>query len=311
MTLPAVDLRSSIEQVYHQSLGNACTAHFIVNCLEAMFDNAGQSKRFSRAWVWWWSRVHSGRAGQDVGADFSNMKWALETHGVVLESQHPWTGQAANFPPAGLTSVLGKIKFIRVAFEVEAIKRKLCLGLPIGIGMDLSSDFNSLYGQRNWRTHTYNVRAPMVNRHAMCIVGYDDAAGRLLIENSYGPSFADGGFFGLRYEDLPYVTGECWSIDWIEGFQPKPAEGYVSIPFYLPPSDFQQHWAANKPIHKAEIDRLAATEGVQAIIDYVRARHINDRMIENMYLQPRGTLRDSYEASKEVFNWDGFPWTEM
>lgn len=309
--LPAVDLRSGIESVYHQSGSNACTAHAIVNCLEAMHDNAGQSKRFSRAWVWWWSRVHSGRDGQDVGASFGDLKWAMETHGVVLESQHPWTGYAANFPPQGLSSALGKITFIRVALGVDAIKRKLCLGLPIGIGMDLSSDFNSLYGKKNWRTHAYNVSAPAVNQHAMCIVGYDDAAGRFLIENSYGPSFADGGFFGLPYEDLLKVSAECWSIDRVEGFQIKPVEGYVSIPFYLPPADFVQHYVGNKPLYKAEIDRLAATEGVQAIINFSREHHINDRMLENMYHQPRGTLRQSYEASKDQFDWSGFLWTDM
>ena len=145
----------------------------------------------------------------------------------------------------------------------------------------------------------------------VALVGYDDAAGRFLIENSYGPGFADGGFFGLPYEDLLKVSAECWSVDRVEGFQIKPVEGYVSIPFYLPPADFVQHYVGNRPLYKAEIDRLAATEGVQAIINFAREHHINDRMLENMYHQPRGTLRQSYEASKDQFDWSGFLWADM
>ena len=45
LVLPAIDLRSDIETVYHQSGSNACTAHAVVNALDAMYDAAGQSKR--------------------------------------------------------------------------------------------------------------------------------------------------------------------------------------------------------------------------------------------------------------------------
>ena len=46
--MASVDLRSDIDAVYAQSSANACTAHAVVNALDAMYDAAGQSKRFSR-----------------------------------------------------------------------------------------------------------------------------------------------------------------------------------------------------------------------------------------------------------------------
>lgn len=81
----SVDLRSNIEQVYNQSNTEACLAHAPTNALDAFFDNIGQSKRVSRAWIWWWIRENSGRAGLNVGGTFNNLKYALEEKGIVLE----------------------------------------------------------------------------------------------------------------------------------------------------------------------------------------------------------------------------------
>lgn len=310
MTLPAVDLRAGVEQVYHQAGSNACTAHALTNLFEAMYGHAGQDLRFSRAWVWWWSRVNSGRSGQDVGATFPDLQFAVQQRGMVLEADHPWTGAAFNPPPKGLQSRIGKATFIRVPAEVESIKRRLCHGVPTGIGITLNSAWYSLYGQKDWRKTSYDVRAPYSStQHAMCIVGYDDAAGRLLIENSEGPSFADGGFFGLPYEHLPLVLPECWTVGRIEGFNPKPVEGYVSIPYILSARDHTDFLVKNKPKLRDMAKAAYERDGFPGVIQLCKDWQVSDKLLENLFLWERLTVKRFCEANPGL-DWAGFPWAE-
>lgn len=303
-----VDLRSNIETVYHQAGTNACTAHATVNMLDAMYDSAGDSKRFSRAWIWWWSRVNSGRAGQDVGAVYNDLKFALETKGVILESQQPWTDRAANFPPKDAVSVVGKITTVRVAISVDAIKARLVFGYPVVIGMEMVSDFNSLYGQRDWRKTKFNTNSSFTGtKHAMCIVGFDDSCERLLIENSYGPGFADGGFFGLPYSDLRSVGEELWTVSRIYGFHPKKAEDHVAIPYLLVAQDYTDYLSHNKPRLRSAILRAFETGGIQAAIDICKAEGVTDKLLENMFSWDRFSVRKFQEDPKNAgINWDGF-----
>lgn len=293
-------------------MSNACTAHAWANALEAMYENAGEVKRFSRAWIWWWSRVNSGRAGQDVGAVFADVRFALEQKGLVEESVHPWNGSALNPPPTGAQASVTQIRCRGVAADVDSIKRLLCLGVPVVIGMELSTDWWSLYGQKNWRTNSYNVNAPYAGlRHAMCIVGFDDAAGRLLIENSAGPSFADGGFFGLPYEHLrSQIAAECYAVDRIYGFHPKKVEGYVSIPYLLSGGDYTTFLTKNKPRFKAMLDTALNTQGVQAVIDIASEWFITDKLIENMFLWDRGAVR-LFQEQNPGLDWSKFPWADL
>lgn len=307
----AVDLRSDIETVYHQSNTNACTAHAVVNALDAMYDHAGRSKRFSRAWVWWWARSNSNRAGLDVGASYADLKFALEKKGVVTEEAHPWTGVAFNPPPEGLTATTKVISFLPMLANVDDIKRKLCLGVPVILGMTVHQELYSLFGAKDWRTHKYDVRAHAIGSdHYVCIVGYDDTAGRLLIENSWGPGFGDGGFFGLPYEDFIHVQRECCTIDRIEGFAPKKVEGYVSIPYLLSNQDTGAFASKNRHRLMQMLAEALQSGGYSAVLGLCREWHITDKHLEHLFKWERGAVRAFREANLTL-DWAGFPWAEL
>lgn len=89
--LPSVDLRSYIDSVYNQGTTGACGPHAVVNALDTMYDNAGQSKRFSRSWMYWWANEHAGHQYQDIGTDQAGLQYAMAEHGLALESEWPWS----------------------------------------------------------------------------------------------------------------------------------------------------------------------------------------------------------------------------
>lgn len=55
--------------------------------------------------------------------------------------------------------------------------------------------------------------------HAVSIVGYDDAKAAWLVRNSWGPTWGDGGYGWVSYNDVSGVGGETWHLN--IGGQPK------------------------------------------------------------------------------------------
>lgn len=309
--LPYVDLRSNIDQTYNQSATGACTAHAVVNALDCMYDNAGQSKRFSRAWIWWWSRVHQGKEGIDTGADFPDLEYALNQKGAVIESQYPWTGSAGTPPPAGIVPDVTGITYRRTKGTIENIKYKLCMGVPVILSMVIHSTMYNLYGAGNWKTHSYDTYSSITpTSHAVCIVGYDDVSGRLLIENSWGPSFGDGGFFGVPYSDFYRISQGCATIDRIYGFHPKKVEGFVSVPYILNANDNGTLWVGARPKLKAMLEAALGTDGIQGVLNVAKEWGITDKHMENMFSWERGTVRVFQEANPGL-DWTNFKWAEL
>jgi C1A family cysteine protease len=96
------------------------------------------------------------------------------------------------------------------------IKSSLAQGTPVLLTIQVHSGFEKLSGP--WKQHAWDwitsEKNPSKGYHAVLIVGYDDTAQRLLVENSWGPHWADGGFFGIPYDmiDSP-AFGELWVLN--------------------------------------------------------------------------------------------------
>lgn len=308
--LPSVDLRKNIDQVYDQSVYQACAAHGVVNALDCMYDHIGQSRRFSRAWIWWWQRVAANKTGWNDGASYDPARDALELHGAVYEADFPWAGgNQYNPPPPALKSRIGKAKMLRMQMPtVDNIKRKLCLGQPVMLELLASTQFYGLSAQKNWRQHSWRADGQGgAYQHLTCIVGYDDAAGRFLVENSWGPQWADGGFFGVKYEDLFSIKTACWVIEQIEGYSFKSVENFVSIPYLLDAQDNANFTFANRAKLKDMIITALDSQGMQAAVNVCKEWSVSDKMLENMFLWPRGQVWDFHLAEPSI-NFDGFVW---
>jgi hypothetical protein len=64
--------------------------------------------------------------------------------------------------------------------------------------------------------------------HAVACIGYDDDSQRFLCENSWGPKWGDGGFFGIPYE---YFSAK--SVLQAFAFTKLPVD-FVPVPEYVP-----------------------------------------------------------------------------
>lgn len=307
--LDSVDLRAAGDEVYSQIGSNSCYAHAPVHALEILLRRAGQPQKLSRAWLYWQGRLHQGpgREYLDVGLNADDMKWALEHKGVVLESDYPW--ERKDFAPVDRPSRIGQIAFAPMRATIEAIERKLCLGIPVVFGFWMNESYHSI-GSSPWRTHDWWRPSPILGGHGVCIVGYDRTAQRLLVKNNFGPLWGDNGCFGIPYKHFSDVQSGAWTIDRIAGSPLKPVDGYMTVPYLLDSNDNGYFTSKNKPRLMQEASDALAAGGTQGLIDWCKRSHVTDKHLENIFSADRGTVR-AFQDANPALDWAGFPWAQM
>jgi hypothetical protein len=180
----------------------------------------GNTIQFSRLFLYYAERLLEDALEEDVGAPAYVIGQALEQYGVCKEELWPYkVGHLFHPPPQpAFDQAAGyKIKSFRQldGDALSAIKTTLQAGVPVLLSLILTNSFRKMTGK--WTTHTWDTSVTHKNKilggHEVVIVGYDDAAGRLLIENSWGHEWGDGGFCGIQYDaiDSP-LFGALWVI---------------------------------------------------------------------------------------------------
>ena len=204
----SIDFRPNTESVDDQKSQGSCVAHGAQTSLEICYERAGLKRDFSRQYLYYYVRLLGGTLGQLAGGGYtSQIGEVMEAGGgVCLEQTWPYKAEHDGVePPEGARiearSFFGTdaTKWGRVD-SVNSVKRALNLGRPVGITMYVHRGMMRDLGT-NWRTHTWDVVNSMpVGLHCVTVIGYDEACGRFLIENSWGSEWGDGGFFGMPYE---------------------------------------------------------------------------------------------------------------
>ena len=90
--------------------------------------------------------------------------------------------------------------------KVQLLKKSVGEGHPVIIAMYIPMSFCYNKGEV-WARKSTDVansnQGHQHNRHAMCLIGYDDEkfGGAFRIQNSWGPNWADKGYIWVKYED--------------------------------------------------------------------------------------------------------------
>ena len=221
-TIPSmVDLIPDVEEVEDQLRTNSCTANAAAIALEIAYKRAGIKIDFSRMYIYWFIRK-LGEINGDRGGYPRDIGKALSKYGICEE--HEWEFINENLtaePPALLIEKAAEHKvceYSRVrawtkSGLAENIKEHLANGIPVLATMKDSNEFRSLLHGKTWREHEW---FPYVRKgaHQVVFIGYDDSVQRFLAANSWGPSWGDGGFFGVPYHMVTSSDPEFFEF-WI------------------------------------------------------------------------------------------------
>jgi len=232
----SIDLKPLVFEVENQGQLNTCTANAGCSALELMYNKNKTPVDLSRLFLYYYSRKLGNIKG-DSGSYPRDMCKALKEFGTCPETNWPYASSSLDTEPTTEIKALAE-KFKIYSYEqiqgdkLTQIKNALNQDIPVLLTIQVHRGFGALTG--NWKTHTWDWETsatnPLAGWHEVLIIGYDDDSQRLLVENSWGPAWADGGFFGIPYAMISsQAFGELWILNpnlSIPYVNPKP------VPFY-------------------------------------------------------------------------------
>jgi len=217
-----VDLRSHCSPVFDQGELGSCTANALCGALEYL-ENKDRDLEIngfaslSRLFLYFNERAIEGTVTEDGGAALRDGIKVLANVGVCDEATWPYVIQAfAVRPPqpAYDQSANRKISaYAAVPQDIQSIKHTLASGYPIVFGFQVFENFESPQVAMSGVASMPQLGEPCHGGHAVLMVGYNNTSQYVLVRNSWGPNWAQQGYFWLPYA---YVTNPSLACDfWV------------------------------------------------------------------------------------------------
>jgi C1A family cysteine protease len=215
-----VDLRKGCPAVYDQGALGSCTANAIAAAVE--FDQIKQKEadRFtpSRLFIYYQERVIEHTVKEDAGAMIRDGIKSVAKTGAPPETDWPYViSKFTQRPPkrAYTDAPLGRaIEYRRVPQTLAQMRGCLAEGYPFVIGFSVYESFESDAVARTGKAPMPAKSEKLLGGHAVLVAGYDDAAKRFLVRNSWGTTWAMAGYFTIPYD---YYTNsnladDLWTV---------------------------------------------------------------------------------------------------
>jgi Cysteine protease len=229
-----VDLREHCPPVFDQGRLGSCTANAGVAAFMML---KSTDTEHSRLYQYYMERYIEGTTGEDAGAYMRDIGKSLRRYGVCTEPLWPYIEKKyTEDPPDSADNEAGnyKISAYRSVTGVSGIKYQLAAGTPVMIGIEVYPSFETV---------TSDGVVPMPGKketclggHAVLAVGYDDNyktaksgclfslfsaffgtssgnTGYLIVRNSWGADWGDGGYFYLPYSYLEKYGYDYWILE--------------------------------------------------------------------------------------------------
>lgn len=213
-----VDLREHVFEVEQQGSIGSCVANAIVSSCEMLAKRNSEPIDLSRLFLYNATKAYSGRLGEE-GLHAKNAYHVAYKYGMPTEDSYPYDVSKDDIdPPSAMYrealenridryETVANWVFFDTEKKIHNIKSALAEGLPVGISLVVKEGIYEMEGPLDQHRYLYNEA--VVGGHFMLVVGYDDAAGKFIVQNSWGEGWGDGGYGGFDYSlvDEPFFQG--------------------------------------------------------------------------------------------------------
>ncbi|MFA7269939.1 MAG: C1 family peptidase [Sterolibacterium sp.] len=246
MTLPiSVDLRPQVDFVEDQGSLGICNPFAKLKALQILYERDGVTLNLSEFYLYYYARLAANALGKE-GSSPELANAVLKTKGCCLDVSWPYDVSKVEVqPPLELDAEAERYRITSSATmnwaygdPLEWVKKHLAGGKPVTLMMHINGDFKTAAGDcKDWRKTTWTIGQTDEAAHEVVGIGYDDRVQMLLFQNSWGPGWGDGGFFGMSY--AYFMNSRVASLtDCITGF----GGALHPAPFTPPEEVLEWYW---------------------------------------------------------------------
>jgi C1A family cysteine protease len=217
---PKKDLRSGLPAVYDQGQLGSCTANAISGAIQ--FEQKKQGINVfmpSRLFIYYNEREMEGTVNSDAGAQIRDGVKSVSEVGICQETGWPYDiNKFADKP--GPACYKDASKTLAVGYQrldstnLNQLKGCIASGFPFIFGFTVYDAFESAEVAKTGVLNLPGPKEKVVGGHAVLAVGYDDAAQRFAVRNSWGKDWGIKGHFTMPYSYLTAtnLADDFWTI---------------------------------------------------------------------------------------------------
>jgi len=217
---PSADLRPGCPPPYDQGQLGSCTGNAIAGAIQFERKKQNMTPDFvpSRLFIYYNERVIEGTVEADSGAQIRDGIKSVAGQGDCPESELPYDiAKFAHKPSARCYRDALKYKAVsysRLIQDANQLKGCLASGFPFVFGFTVYASFESQAVARTGIVPMPATGEKILGGHAVMAVGYDDAAQRFIVRNSWGRDWGMQGYFTLPYAYLTNsgLSDDFWTI---------------------------------------------------------------------------------------------------
>ena len=219
----SVDLRPHCPPVYDQRPLQSCTANATAAAIHFERRRLKLDPDFvpSRLFIYYNERKLTGRLDQDAGASLRSAIKSVARFGDCPEPVWPYEPDKVAVPPTprcyDMAVRYRNVAYQRVKQELPHLKACLAAGQPFVFTFGVYAGFESPEAAKTCTVPVPKPDEKFEGNHAVMAVGYDDKSQRFWLRNSWGPHWAEGGYFQMPYTYIenPRLSGDFWTLQLI------------------------------------------------------------------------------------------------
>jgi C1A family cysteine protease len=196
----------------------SCTANALVGALEFLeIKDKVPYADLSRLFIYYNERVIEHTTGSDSGAMLRDGIKTLAKQGACSEKKWPYLISKFRTKPTAACykeALQHQITSYQRLQTLDEMRACLAEGFPFVFGFTVYESFESQQVAQSGVVQMPQPGERVLGGHAVVAVGYQDAAKRFIVRNSWGPAWGMKGYFTMPYDYLANrdLSDDFWVV---------------------------------------------------------------------------------------------------